>query len=179
MLAGELEREPRVDRAEHGAAVAGALAQAGDVLQQPGDLRGREIGVEHEPGARADERFVPVGAQPLAQRRRAAVLPDERAMQGLARGGVPHADRLALVGDRDRGQLARADVPGIRERLAGHGLGDRPQFGEIVLDPAGLGEVLRELAIRAPDRLELLVVDEAGRAGGALVDGEDHERERA
>ncbi len=84
VLAGELEREPRVDRAEHRAAVAGAFAQARDVLQQPGDLRGREVGVEHEAGSRAHERLVPLGAQPLAQRRGAAVLPDDRAMQRLA-----------------------------------------------------------------------------------------------
>ena len=99
MLAGELEREPRVDRPEHGAAVARALGKAGDVVEQPPDLGGGEVRVEHESGARADERFVTVGAQLLAQRRGAAVLPDESAVQGLAGRGVPHADGLALVGD--------------------------------------------------------------------------------
>jgi acetyl-CoA carboxylase biotin carboxyl carrier protein len=45
-----------------------------------------------------------------------------------------------------------------------------------VLDPAGPREVLGELGVRAPDELGLAVEDEAGGAGGALVDGEDHGR---
>ncbi len=43
---------------------------------------------------------------------------------------------------RDRRQLAGRDIAGVRERLAGDGLCDCPQFGEVVLDPAGLREVL-------------------------------------
>ena len=167
--------QPRVDRPEHRRAVVRPLAQAGDVLQQPGDLRGREVGVEDQAGALPDQRLVPGGAQLLAARGGAAVLPDDRVVQRLAGRRVPDADRLALVGDPDRGQLAGAHA-GVVERLARDGLRDRPDLARVVLDPAGPGEVLGELALGAPDRLGTLVEHEAGGAGRALVDREDHLR---
>jgi hypothetical protein len=94
-------------------------------------------------------------------------------VQWLARGRVPDADRLALVGDPDRGQIPGTH-PGILQRIAGERLGDRPDLARVVLDPAGLGEVLGELAVGAADRLGSLVEHEAGGAGRALVDREDH-----
>ena len=84
MAAGELEDEPGVDRPERGAAgIDVALAD------QPLDLRAREVRVEHQPGALADERLVALLAQLVAAGRRSAVLPDERPMQRLARLGDP------------------------------------------------------------------------------------------
>ncbi len=97
MLAGELEDQPRVDRAEHCRAGERAGAQPRNVLEQPLDLGRGEIGVEHQPGARTHEPFVPGGAQLLTARGRAPVLPDNRAVQRLAAYGVPHAHGLALV----------------------------------------------------------------------------------
>src|SRR5213076_1702137 len=104
-------------------------------------------------------------------RRGAAVLPDERAMQRLTGRWVPDADGLALVGDPDRMQLARARVV---ERLAGHRLRDLPDLRRVVLDPPRLREVLLALPVGVPGELPVLVEDEARRPGGALVDGEDH-----
>src|SRR5256885_8412472 len=60
---------------------------------------------------------------------------------------------------------------------SGHGMGDLPDLGRVVLDPAGLREVLLELAVRAADQLRISVEDQAGRARSALVDGEDHRSE--
>ena len=116
---------------------------------------------------------MPGGAQLLAARGRAAVLPDDRIVQRLPRGGVPDAHGLALVGDSDRGQIAGSH-PGIVERLACDPLRDRPDLARVVLNPARLGKVLGELAVGATDRLGLFVEHEAGRAGGALVDRKDH-----
>jgi hypothetical protein len=94
-------------------------------------------------------------------------------VQRLAAVGIPDADGLALVGDADRLQVALADRR-VLERL-GRDLTRRlPDLGGVVLDPAGLGEVLLELAIGAAGELRLAVEDQAGRAGRALVDREDH-----
>ncbi len=57
-------------------------------------------------------------------------------------------DRLALVGDADGLQLARA-AAGVLERLAGDRVRDLPDLGRVVLDPAGAREVLGELAVGA------------------------------
>ena len=118
-----------------------ALAQALDVLEQPLDLGGGEVGVEHEARARAHQRLVPCGPQLLAARGRAAVLPDDRVVQRLPGGRVPDAHGLALVGDADRRELAPAHA-GVGERLAGDRLRDLPDLSGVVLDPAGPGEVL-------------------------------------
>ncbi len=52
-----------------------------------------------------------------------------------------------------------------------------PDVAGVVLDPARPREVLLELAIRAARELRVVVEDEAGRAGRALVDREDHGRD--
>ena len=67
--------------------------------------------------------------------------------------------------------------PGRVQRLARDRAGDVPDLGRIVLDPAGLREVLLELAVGAADQLRIRIEDEAGGAGGPLVDRQDHARE--
>ncbi len=64
-----------------------ALAQAVDVAQQPLDLRGREVGVEQEPRARPHQGLVAGLTQLVAALGGAAVLPDERTVQGLPVAG--------------------------------------------------------------------------------------------
>ena len=175
VLARELEDQPRVDRPEHGATVSRALAQAVDVIEQPLHLRRREVWVEHQPRALAHERFVSLLAQLRAARGGAAVLPDDRVVQRLAALRVPHADRLALVRDPERRQVARAHAR-VEQRLARDGRGHIPDLTRIVLDPARPRKVLGELAVGAADRLGALVEDEAQRSSRALVDREDHRR---
>ena len=63
---------------------------------------------------------------------------------------VPHDDGLALVGDADRGdRFGRASATAARPSVAGDGL---PDLVGVVFDPAGLGEVLGELAVRRAER---------------------------
>ena len=143
------------------------------LLEQPLDLRPREVGVEHQAGALADQRLVAGLAQLVAALRGAPVLPDERAVQRLAGVRVPDDDGLALVGDADGLQLARSDAR-VVERLARDRARDLPDLRGVVLDPSRPREVLLELAVGPPDQLRVGVEDEAGRAGGPLVDREDH-----
>ena len=63
-VAGELPDEPGIDGAERELAALRALARAGNVVEQPRELGAAEIGVDHQPGALAD--------QALARRPRAA-----------------------------------------------------------------------------------------------------------
>ena len=167
VAAGQLEQQPGVDRAEDG-----ARRQVG-VAQQPLDLGAGEVGVEDEPGALADQRLVPGLAQLVAARRGAAVLPDQRPVQRLARCRVPGDDRLALVGDPDRVELGALDA-GVGERLARDPPRHLPDLARVVLDPARPREVLLELRVGAPGDPPLRVEDEAGGPGGPLVDREDH-----
>ena len=173
MLARELEQQPRVDRPEHRAALQGALAQAGYVLEQPLDLGTREVGVEHEAGALAHERLAAGGAKLVAAPCGAPVLPHDRRMKRIAADRVPHAHGLALVGYADCRQIPLAD-PGLGERLAGNGVGDLPDLTRVLLDPARPRKRWSDLARRAGDGLGPLIEDEARRRRGPLVDREDH-----
>src|SRR5690606_7159000 len=132
-----------------------------------------EVGVDGQPGALAHRPLQPCGAQLLAALGGAAVLPDQRPVQGLAGLRVPGDHGLALVGDADRVEPAALDA-GVGERLAGDPPRHLPDLGRVVLDPAGAREVLLELRVGAPGEAAVGVEDEAGAAGRPLVDGEDH-----
>jgi hypothetical protein len=165
--------EPRVDRSE-----GGARRVHPAFLDQPLDLRAGEVGVEHEAGVLADELFVALVLQLLAAVGGPAVLPDDRVVQRLAGVPVPGDDRLTLIGDAD-GLEVLALRAGVVYRFLRDGFGDIPDLAGVVLHPAGLREVLFELAVGAAGDLAVLVEDHAGRAGRALIDGEDHERREA
>ena len=145
------------------------------VADQPLDLGPREVGVEHEAGALANERLVAGGAQLVAAGGGAAVLPDQRTVQRGAGRAVPGDDGLALVGDSDAGERGAVDAGGI-ERLMADAAGDLPDLVRVVLDPARAREVLPELAVGTAGDPAVAVEEEGGRAGGALVQREDHER---
>src|SRR5262249_2106761 len=154
---GQLPHEPRVDGAEREA--------AWTVLpQQPLELRRREVRIRHEAGALAQE----LGRQLSAALRRAPVLPDDRVRDRAAGRALPENGRLALV--RDRYAFRRA-ARGA-ERLLGRRKHALPDLLGVVLDPAGAWEVLRQLGVATPTDGELVVDDEARRAGRALVDRE-------
>ena len=113
-------------------------------VEQPRHLGGREVRVEHQPGALAHERQMAGGGQLVAALRRAAVLPHDGAVQRPPGAPVPSHHRLALVGDADGGD--RPVQLGDYGRQRGpHGVGD---VVGVVLDPARLREVLRELPVR-------------------------------
>jgi hypothetical protein len=112
----EVVDEPAVDRAERQLAALGAVARPFDVVEQPRELGAGEVGVEHEARARADHVLGAVGAELRADGRRAPVLPDDRAVERLARLAVPEHRGLALVRDPDRRDVLRPQR-GARERL--------------------------------------------------------------
>ena len=142
VAARQLEDEPGVDRAED------RVLRGVDVAQQPLDLRSREVWVDHEPGALADELRVARLAQLLAALGGAPVLPDERVVDRLARLWIPGDDGLALVGDPNRGEPG-AGGSRVADRLRGDAAGHAPDLVRVVLDPAGPREVLAELAVGA------------------------------
>ena len=96
----------------------------------------------------------PCRAQLVAARGGAAVLPDERAVQRLAGRRVPAQTVSRWLVIPTAVELARADA-GVLERLAGDRARDVPDLRRVVLDPAGLREVLAELAVGAADQLGL------------------------
>ena len=105
--AGQPPEQEAVDRAEGELAALGRGARARHLVEQPGELGGREVGVDRR-GRCAPGRS---GSWPSAtsSRQRAAV---RRSCQTIARWtgapgrALPEHRGLALVGDADRGDLA-------------------------------------------------------------------------
>ena len=176
--ASQLPQEPGVDRPERELAGLGALAGARYLVEQPPDLRPREIGVQDQAGPLAHEGLEAIGTQPLAERRRPAALPHDGAMDRRARRPVPDDCGLALVGDPDGGDVGRAHTR-LGERH-GRRLSHRgPDLFRVVLDPARLRIVLGQLSIAARDDSPVGVDDESRRARRSLVERQDDARAHA
>ena len=169
--AGQAVQQPGVHGPEAELPGLGAGPRARHVVEDPADLRGREVRVQDEAGALADHVLHALGAQAVAEAGGAPVLPDDGVGHGPAVLAVPHDRGLALVGDADRRHVPRPQR-GLPEGFdRGRDLA-RPDLLGIVLHPAGVREDLAELALRRRDRLAVAVEDDGARAGGSLVEGE-------
>ncbi len=91
-------------------------------------------------------------AQPHTIGGGAAVLPNDRAGERLQRAPIPYHEGLALVGDPDRDDIARRSAGG-GERLTCTVLQGRPYLVSVVLDPARLREMLRDLLVAFADHV--------------------------
>ena len=149
-------------------------AGARDGVEQPRDLRPGEVRV----AARGRS-----ARGPAARARRRACARRAARCAGTARrspGGpaapvraVPEERRLPLVRDADGGDVARRDAPPRCSAAARRVELRPPDLLGIVLDPARLGKVLRELPVTPAAHAAVLTDDERRRAGRPLVERED------
>ncbi|MNS61661.1 hypothetical protein D3C72_946940 [compost metagenome] len=172
LAAREVPQQPGVDRAEGDLAFLRALEDLGVLLEAPADLGAREVGVHHQTGALLELGGLARVDELLAVVRGAAALPDDRLADRLAGGLVPQHDGLALVGDADAGDRRGVHLGGTQAIAQGlEGLG--PDLFGVVLHPARLGVVLRDLAVALAGHPALAVEEDHGAAGGALIDREN------
>ena len=146
LAAGQVPGEPGVDGAEGELAAPGALARAGDRVEEPGELGSREVGVEHEPGPVPESGLVAGLPERVTSGRGSSVLPDDRVGHGAAGRPVPEHGRLALVGDADRGHVRGAE-PRLGEGEGGHVALGGEDLLRVVLHPARLREELAEFLL--------------------------------
>ena len=170
---GQPPQQPGIDSPERQPPGLGIRPRARHIIQDPGDLGGAEIRVQQQPGAGRHRRLMPRRAQAGTHRRRPPVLPDDRPMHRPPGHAVPHQRRLALVGDPDPRHIG-GRRPCQRHRLAQH----RQRVGEqilgLMLDPAAIRKMLRQLPpCRRHRRQARRAKGNAPRRSGALVEGED------
>ena len=122
-------------------------ARAVDVVEQPGDLGGREVGIEQQAGLGRHRRLVSRRLERAAHVGGAPILPDDGVVDRLTGAPIPQHAGLALVGDADAGDVAGGE-PGSGQRLARRLDRRAPDVLGIVLHPAVGREVLGELALR-------------------------------
>ena len=168
---GQVPDEPAVDRAEGELAAARAIAGARHVVEQPGELGSREIGVQHEARALADLDRMPGRAQGVAAIGGAPILPDDRIGDRPAGGAIPQHGCLALIRDAERGDVGDAKAGG-RDRIVQHARLRRPDFRGVVLDPARLRVDLTKFLLGGAARRPGSIEHDRPRAGRALVQGE-------
>ena len=161
-----------VDGAETQFAGGGAIARAVHLVENPGQFRRGEIGVEKKAGLFRHHGFLAGILHHRADIGRAPVLPDDGIMDRLAGGAVPDHGGFALVGDADGDRQAAA-----RTCLRHHGgcyiNRGLPDIFRIMLDPAVGREMLRELGGLLRQNGAGLVEQDGARTCGALVDGDD------
>ena len=149
LAAGQPPEQEGVDGAERQLAALGARARAGHVVEHPRHLGAGEIRIEQQAGLRGDRGLMAVA--PSARAQMSAVRRSCQTMAwwtGLPVRAIPHDGGLALVGDADGGDVARALTPALRQRLAQRADGACPDVLGVVLDPAGGGKMLREFLLR-------------------------------
>ncbi len=170
--AGQAPQQETFDRAGRERALLGRGAGASDMVEYPRDLGAREIGIEQQAGAIGEELLVTIFLQRGAAVGGTPVLPHDGVVDRLAGGAIPHDGCFALICDADAGQCLGIEL-GLGQRAATHFDRGRPDLLRIVLDPARLGEDLRQFLLRRGDRTSGHVEDDGAGAGRALVDGED------
>ncbi len=172
VASAKLEDEPGIDRAEGQFAALRTLTCTLDVVERPLHLGAGKIGIENEAGLLLDCVGVAGFTQCVADRRGAAVLPDDGAGNRFTRLAVPQHRGFALVGDADGGDvLGRQSF--VMQGLLRHGELRLPDFVGVVLDPARMGEMLGEFLLRDAGDGAIPVEQDGARAGGALVQGQD------
>ena len=143
------------------------------MFDDPGPLGGREVGIEHEPGASSNLRQIAGLGELEAPGGRPPVLPYDRAVQRAARRPVPSHSGLSLIGYPDRSRVDRPSGQ-LRLQLSQGCLDERPDLGGVVLDEPGSGEVLGELPVRDVDDLPVLVDGKGTHSCGTGID-RDHD----
>ena len=172
LAAGQPPEQVSVDRAEGELAARRLIGSAGHVLQQPCELGAGEIWIENKPGLGRECRLMAVRFQLRAQIGGATVLPDDGAMQRAAGRPLPQQRGLALIGDADRGDVARGRI-GLAQGSAAGGKRRRPEILGIVLDLAVSRKMLREFLLRDGRDGSIGAKQNRPRRRRALVDGKN------
>ena len=106
---GQPPQQPTVDSAEGKLARFSGGSGSRHLVEQPRELGGREIWIEAQARRGRYAELIPSFPQLAAGLGGAAILPDDRAMDGAAGAAVPNDRGLALIGDADAGHLTCFD----------------------------------------------------------------------
>ena len=116
-----------------------------------------------------DHLLAAIGLEPVTKRCGAAVLPDDRVVDGLTRCTVPDDGCLALIRDAYGSNIARSEVCPAKSLSGDTHLGS-PKFVWIMLYPAGFGEDLAKFLSRNRVDPTVVVKQDRTRTGRALIE---------
>jgi hypothetical protein len=93
-----------------------------------------------------NHRFAPISSQAITHIRRAAILPDNCAVNRFARRPLPNNDCFPLISDSNRGNIGFRELR-RRQRLAHYVALARPDFLGVMFDPSRLRIMLFKLVV--------------------------------
>ena len=128
------------------------------MIEHPFQLRARKVGVDDEAGQFLDALVVAGFDQFPAVFRGAPVLPDDGVAERFSRFAIPQHCGLSLVGDSDTSDFYGGEA-GFLDGFTSDIQLRFPDFGRVVLYPAGVGKELFELLLGDRDDFTLLVED--------------------
>ena len=166
--AGEVPDEPGVDGTEEELAFVSKFLCFRDVVQDPADLGGGEIGVDNQAGLFFDHLRVAFRLQLLCVVSGTAALPDNGVVDGTAGLFVPEDGGFALVGDTDCGDVFRVDISLTEDGGNTLKLRHKDVFRS-VLDPACMGIDLLEFSLGFCDDLAIGVKNDRSGTGSTLI----------
>src|SRR5258708_39979744 len=94
--AGQLPNQPTVNRSEGQLPVFRQFAGVRNVVQDPCDLAGGEIRVDHQPRTPLDQSFMTFGLELIAKAGGATILPDDGIAHRSSSLPIPYDGGLAL-----------------------------------------------------------------------------------
>ena len=138
------------------------------VFQNPAKLGAAEIGIDEKSGLLPDHFLAAPGLQFVTKLCRPPTLPHDGVIDRHARFLIPDHRGFPLVGNAD-GLDIRIGTVDFQQRLLGHPHLGRPDFHGVMLHPAVARINLREFLLGHADHLALLIINDASRACGALI----------
>ena len=172
LAAGEFPDQPGINIAEQQLPCLGPFAGAGDGIQDPAQLGGREIGVDGEARLFAEGFHQPLALELVAEQRGSPALPDNGGADGLAGGFFPYHRGFTLVGDAD-GRNVFGGEPRLFHCAPGHLQLGLPDLFGVMLHPAGLREILVEFLLVPGQLLPFFVEQDAAVGGCAAIQSHD------
>jgi hypothetical protein len=170
--ASEIPDEPAFNGAAQRLALSGCTFKSWNVVEEPAQLRTREIGGKGKAGLRPKTIWSSLTGQLLAERISTRVLPDNGRGVGLASFSIPDDKSFALVRNANGSDFLAFDA-GLSQRFMEDSLCVLPNFHGVVFYPTRLRVVLRMFLLGQTNKLRGAIENQAAGACGALVDRKD------
>src|SRR5919204_3597584 len=143
-----------------------------NVLEKPLELGRREIGIDHQSGARLHFRGEPLFLEPLAQGSAASTLPDNGVIHRLSRGALPEQRGLSLISEANGGDLVPSD-PAVAQDPLCHCPLREPNIHGIVFNPTRLRIYLRDFLTGSRARVPFAIEQNSAGTRRPLVEGKN------
>src|SRR5690554_3404395 len=167
---GQVPQQPGIDGTKRQLTGFSSLAGTLPIVQQPGNLGGRKIGINQQARAFNHQGLMAIRLELGAQRSGTAILPDNSVVDGLSGLTVPYNRRFPLIGNPDAGQVRRLDT-GFFQSLAAHRQSAVPYFHGVMFNPAVSGKILVKLLLGDRHLSPPGIENDGPGAGGTLING--------